>query len=380
MIDDAKGIPLSLRRVRSDAEATPMNSTGVPVLYDTACRALAEARQIDEVKDWADKAAAIRVYARQAKNRELEINAIEIRARAERRLGELIQTQEKTVGLNKGARGIGTSAVPRGNDTPPTLESLGISKKLSSHVQKLARIPQAAFEKKLAEWRDHALHKHGTLTMSLLKEETTAFSSDEERQAQDYKVPGIEKVVASGRCFTVIYADPQGLCDKDSGQSSALTNAQLTRLPVKRLASQDCTLILRTRPSMLSAALALIQKWHFNYQSIGFILFTPDDETKFSAPGTPTRAELELFLLAVRGSPKLIADLPEVVILTAVKHEECSRIVRAQIAELLPGPYLDLFGVAPVDGWTVAGEERDSRCGGLVQVAPGYDRSRQSPS
>src|SRR5690606_23443592 len=66
--------------------------------YDAACRALAEAKATDEVKSVRDKAEAMRVYAHQAKNRQLEIDAAEIRIRAERRLGELIVEQKETVG------------------------------------------------------------------------------------------------------------------------------------------------------------------------------------------------------------------------------------------------------------------------------------------
>lgn len=56
---------------------------------------------------------------------------------AERRLGEFLRAMPKAIG----ARGIGTSAVPKENRTG-TLADLGIDKKESARAQKLATLPE----------------------------------------------------------------------------------------------------------------------------------------------------------------------------------------------------------------------------------------------
>jgi hypothetical protein len=72
--------------------------------YDAAKAALAKAKQVDEVKKIHDKAAAYKAAAKVAQDKTLEVDAAEIRMRAERRLDELMKDQKATVGLNKGGR------------------------------------------------------------------------------------------------------------------------------------------------------------------------------------------------------------------------------------------------------------------------------------
>lgn len=144
------------------------------IKYEAACRALAECKSVDEVKTWADKAAAMQAYGRMAKDKTLEVDAAEIRIRAERRLGEMLAAQKADGGLSKGAAGAGvnqhTPAEVRSSvTTAPTLADAGISKDLSSRAQKLAAVPEAEFEAELAAKRERDQKEGARVTARLEK-------------------------------------------------------------------------------------------------------------------------------------------------------------------------------------------------------------------
>lgn len=122
------------------------------IKYDAARMALAECKAVDEVKAWVDKAAAIQAYGRMAKDKTLEVDAAEIRIRAERRLGEMIRAQKESVGLNTGGRP--PEETPRvKREVSPTLAEVGISHDLSSRSQKLAAVPEDEFEAEVSDWK-----------------------------------------------------------------------------------------------------------------------------------------------------------------------------------------------------------------------------------
>jgi hypothetical protein len=127
-------------------------SSAALIKYDTACRALAEAKSVDEVKDIRDKAVAMAAYARQAKNRDLEADAVEIRMRATRRLDQMRQGQKETVGLSAGVRGSRVKGARV--DDKPTLASQGIDKNLAQQGRVLGALSDENFEAIVVATRD----------------------------------------------------------------------------------------------------------------------------------------------------------------------------------------------------------------------------------
>lgn len=122
------------------AKSLPANigAARLPQSYESAKSALANCASIDECQTWADKAAALASYAKQADDDELMKMATRIRDRAIRRAGELLKQIEPA----SGARSDLGRATTRGS----IASEAGMSPHQAKQAIRVASIPQAEFE------------------------------------------------------------------------------------------------------------------------------------------------------------------------------------------------------------------------------------------
>lgn len=115
----------------------------LPARYEAARIAIAECQRIDECQDWADRAAALASYARQADDLELENNCKRIRDRAVRRCGELLKEVEPARGANQNINdGIDTKVLTRKD----VADAAGLSDRQRVTALRVASIPEDEFE------------------------------------------------------------------------------------------------------------------------------------------------------------------------------------------------------------------------------------------
>lgn len=134
----------------TDMAVVPSIATApLPARYEQAKAALAECDQVDECKDWADKAQALASYARQADDDALFRLARRIQARAIRRAGDLLKTfqdTERQVARDvRDGQTVGTHPL-----TPRTQREAAEAAGLSEHQEKTAvrvsNVPEEEFE------------------------------------------------------------------------------------------------------------------------------------------------------------------------------------------------------------------------------------------
>jgi hypothetical protein len=196
--------------------ATPFSFTDIETgnrelaRYDTACRALAEARSVDEAISIRCEAAQLAAAARIANNHQAEADAFAIRMRATRRLGQLMQAQKESVGLASGGEHGGRRRIDGSRENPsiprPTLAMQGIGKRLAHEARVLSAPSDKAFEITLADAHDRIARAARNVVREIeIEQEREVYRA---RTYEGGTVADLTALADLGRKFKVICPDP----------------------------------------------------------------------------------------------------------------------------------------------------------------------------
>jgi N6-adenosine-specific RNA methylase IME4 len=345
-------------------------SGGILARYEAARAALAEAVRVDEVKDVHDAAAALGAYARQAKDRDMEANAVVLRERAERKLGEMLAAQKQTHGLARAGRP--KKSVPGEEQISPrdiTLADMGIDRKLSSRAQKKAGIAEQAFEAMVEATRERILAGRGN---DVLKGESIRIQQTSRRNLQE-ALSDQSAALPTGRLYPVIYGDPAtkflaGLGNRSTeNHYRTMTLDELCALDIASLCLPDCqAFIWSTVPQLANTITRILPAWQFEYSShCMWDKTSPEFEGELGT-GFVFRNQHEVLIYATRGHPPGPAVQPPSIYRERKgKHSRKPEYFRNMIAQMTRGlPTLELFARVDAEhplptGWDCWGNEAE---------------------
>ena len=326
-------------------------------LYNTACRALTEAKRVDEVRKILDASVAMRAYARQAKNFTMEMDAVEIRMRATRRSRPVAREAKGNVRPRQG-RTPSQNRVGGGPVSKATLAEAGIDKHLADSARKLGALNDEDFEEVVKTARSAV---KGVIRSALRTEDKAVARGEKE------KALGSRITAMPGKLFGVLYVDPPTrfeVYSRDSGMDRAadnhyptMTDAELLAMDLPPAAPNSICFLWSTVPK-LAFSLALMAHWQFEYKSHS--IWVKDR----LGTGHWFRNKHETLLVGTRGNvpaPTPGTQFESVVFAPVGEHSAKPAIFRDMIERLFPNlPKLEMFArgkAAP--GWDVLGNEAE---------------------
>jgi N6-adenosine-specific RNA methylase IME4 len=240
--------------------------------YNAARKALSEASRVDEVKNIRDKAIAMQVYAKQAKDGDLIGMATEIRKRAERRLGEIMEVDRRAGKLKRG--GDRKSKV---SEKPLKLEAQGIDKNLADRARKAAAMPEAKYEAEVAKSVKIAVAAAEGHAAVIKEARAERHEKKKAQRAKREKKLGSIISALPKKKYGVILADPEWRFEFWSAKGKTNSSAdnhyptsaleEIKKRDIPSISANDCVLFLWATVPMLPHALEVLDAWGFRYVS-----------------------------------------------------------------------------------------------------------------
>jgi N6-adenosine-specific RNA methylase IME4 len=315
------------------------------ISIDDAVRSIAETRTPEELIDVANKAEALRRYAARSRmGLAAQNKCAEIRLRAERKLGQYLAGTPR----NSGGR---PKPVPLRNGFP-TLENLGVTRKLSYRVQRLAAIPAKDFEWYLETAAEQELEI--TTRLLLYHNERRQATAENRQQIVGGRIDDLIEFAAGGNRMGCIVIDPPWPILGSTLPYEAIEMGELKDLPIAELAAKRCHLHLWTLPNPYHfAAYEIIRHWRF--RPVSEFVWCKTQLGK----GHYWRMSHEILLTAVRSKDDRFDDLSlrSWIVAPRGRHSEKPAAIRECLERASPGPRLELYSRKLVPGWFTWGHE-----------------------
>jgi len=324
-----------------------------PDLLNRARSLLSQAQTLGEVLNVRNISLAAQHYFKAAEHsRQMAQDAAELRLRAERKAGQMLEQMAE-----RGERASGHGGDRKSSCTLQLdqLADLGIEKTQSHRWQQIASVPEPVFEKYIEEGRKSELNELTSSNLfTIAKFYRKAEQAEEIRKAPTPMPDGP---------FAVIVADPpwpysQRRPTYDSRgypAYSSMTIEEITAMPIAERAADNSVLWLWTTNAFIREGFECLKAWGFEYRTI---LTWAKNRIGL---GDWLRGQTEHCLLASKGHPLLTLTNQSTLLYADVQeHSVKPAEFYALVESLCPTPQLgklELFARTTRPGWRSWGAE-----------------------
>jgi N6-adenosine-specific RNA methylase IME4 len=344
----------------------------LPATYSAALRALALANT-DEVKEIHNQAIAMEVYAYKAKDAELVRLVVEIRKRAEQRLGQLMKAAPKAKGAAQ--PGVGRRGKNAGflKTHILSLAKQGVDKNLADRARKAAAMTEQQFEASIARAIKLAIasiESANEVIKAAREEALRSKLQNRARRHEEIRSAATSSPHLEHRRFPLIYVDPpwhfQTYTPAGGGRApdnhyptlsdDEIIDFTIDGRPMCEVAHKDAALFLWCTSSNIRLALQVMESWGFTFKASA--VWVKDKQ----GTGLIFRNWHEVLLYGSRGKmPGPTHIPPSVFHFARGRHSAKPPEIRLLTEKMYPSfdasSRLELFARGHIDGWTTFGLE-----------------------
>lgn len=167
--------------------------------------------------------------------------------------------------------------------------------------------------------------------------------------------------------YDIIYADPPweyrnmgNIQATAASHYSTMKQADIEKLPVGGLATDNAILFMWATFPKLKEALDTIKAWGFEYKTCGFTWVKKNKNgSNFFGVGWYTKSNAEICLIGTKGrAPKASNKVSQIIESVREEHSKKPSITRDKIVEFCGDlSRIELFARQAVDGWDCWGNE-----------------------